>query len=150
MASVIITSTNWPISRGSPAKLTKRMFSVRPLSSFGSRVLGFSTSTRCTLPTIAELIARALALIAACNRCSRSCLTASGVGSARFAAGVPGRAEKMKEKLWSKPTESTSARVLSKSSSVSVGKPTMKSVDTQMSGRTARNLRILRLYSSAV
>ena len=39
---------------------------------------------------------------------------------------------------------------LSKSSSVSPGKPTMKSVDRLMSGRMALSLRIVLLYSSAV
>ncbi len=126
------------------------MFSVRPISSLGSRVLGFSTSTRCTLPTIASLIFLALALIAACRRISRACFSVAGVSSARLAAGVPGRAEKMKEKLWSKPMSSISFMVLPKSSSVSPGKPTMKSDDTQMSGRTARSLRIFCLNSSAV
>ncbi|MEW5317381.1 MAG: hypothetical protein WDW38_008681 [Sanguina aurantia] len=39
IASVITTLTNWPISRGWPAKLTNRMLSVRPVNSLGSRVL---------------------------------------------------------------------------------------------------------------
>src|SRR5690606_33130051 len=52
-ASVITTSTNRPTSRGCPAKFTDRMFSVLPVSSFGSLRDGPSTSTFCTLPTIA-------------------------------------------------------------------------------------------------
>ena len=40
--------------------------------------------------------------------------------------------------------------VCSKSASVSPGKPTMKSEETQMSGRTLRSLRIFCLNSSAV
>jgi hypothetical protein len=40
--------------------------------------------------------------------------------------------------------------VFSKSSSVSPGKPTMKSDDSEMSGRAARSLRMIDLYSMAV
>ncbi|MNO07478.1 hypothetical protein D3C81_2296830 [compost metagenome] len=56
----------------------------------------------------------------------------------------------MKEKLWSNPTSSISFIVFSKSASVSPGKPTMKSELIEMSGRTARSLRIRDLNSSAV
>src|SRR5690606_35751087 len=55
-ASVVTTSTNRPTSRGCPAKFTDRMFSVLPVSSFGSLRDGPSTSTFCTLPTIAPEI----------------------------------------------------------------------------------------------
>jgi hypothetical protein len=67
----------------------------------------------------------------------------------RAAAGVPGRELKTKERA-SKPTSSISFIVLAKSSSVSPGKPTMKSDDRLMPGRTARSLRMMLLYSSAV
>ncbi len=66
------------------------------------------------------------------------------------AAGVPGRGLKMKEKLASKPTSSISFMVFSKSSSVSPGKPTMKSDEREMSGRAARSWRTSDLYSSVV
>ena len=56
----------------------------------------------------------------------------------------------MKLKEASKPTSSISFMVSSKSLSVSPGKPTMKSVDREMSGRTARSRRTMDLYSSAV
>ena len=56
----------------------------------------------------------------------------------------------MKLKLESKPMSSISFMVLAWSSSVSPGKPTMKSVDRLMSGRTARSLRMMLLYSIAV
>ena len=39
---------------------------------------------------------------------------------------------------------------LPKSSSVSPGKPTMKSEDSEICGRTARSLRTVLLYSMAV
>jgi tRNA-2-methylthio-N6-dimethylallyladenosine synthase len=55
--SVMVTSMNCPIRRaafGPPSKFTTRLFSLRPCSSFGSRFDGPSTSTRCTLPTIAS------------------------------------------------------------------------------------------------
>ena len=56
----------------------------------------------------------------------------------------------MKLKLASKPMSSISFIVRAWSSAVSPGKPTMKSVDRLMSGRTARSLRIVLLYSSVV
>jgi len=56
----------------------------------------------------------------------------------------------MKLKLMSKLISSMSFMVASKSSSVSFGKPTMKSELMVMSGRTARRRRILDLYSSTV
>ena len=56
----------------------------------------------------------------------------------------------MKENDWSKPTSSISFIVFSKSASLSPGKPTMKSEEIEMSGRTARSLRIFCLNSSAV
>src|SRR5581483_12038979 len=54
-ASVTRTSTNCPIRRGAQRKLTARLFSVRPVSSCASFFEGPSTSTRCTVPTIAWL-----------------------------------------------------------------------------------------------
>ncbi len=56
----------------------------------------------------------------------------------------------MNENEASKPTSSISFIVFSKSSAVSPGKPTMKSVDSEISGRAARSLRMIDLYSSAV
>eukprot|EP01022_Parablepharisma_sp_SALTPOND_P035640 TRINITY_DN959_c0_g7_i1.p1 TRINITY_DN959_c0_g7~~TRINITY_DN959_c0_g7_i1.p1 ORF type:complete len:661 (+),score=231.75 TRINITY_DN959_c0_g7_i1:1723-3705(+) len=152
-ASRMLTSTNWPIRRwpwGPPSKLTTRLFSVRPCSSWSRRLETPSTRMRCTLPTMAALILAALSLMAACKRCSRCSLISGGVSSGRLAAGVPGRALKMKEKLLSKPTSSTSLSRAWKSSSVSPGKPTMKSDCTVISGRTLRMRRITDLYSSAV
>ncbi len=93
---------------------------------------------------------RALASMRACNCCSRCSLTACGVSSCNAAAGVPGRGLKMKLKLASKPMSSISFIVASWSASVSPGKPTMKSVDSEMSGRSARSLRTMLLYCSAV
>ena len=69
------------------------MFSVLPVSSFGSFLDGPSTSTFCTLPTMASLISRALALIAACRRERRACFSSLDTVSSRSAAGVPGRRE---------------------------------------------------------
>ena len=93
---------------------------------------------------------RALASMRACSCCSRSSFVACGVSSRSAAAGVPGRGLKTKLKLESKPSSSISAIVFAWSSSVSPGKPTMKSEDRLISGRTARSLRIVLLYSSVV
>ena len=51
-----------------PSKFTQRLFSVRPASWRASACEGRSTSTRCRLPTIDSLIARACAL----SRCLQS------------------------------------------------------------------------------
>jgi hypothetical protein len=56
----------------------------------------------------------------------------------------------MKENDWSKLASRTSFSVASKSRSVSPGKPTMMSVDTDIDGRTARSRRSFSLNSSAV
>jgi hypothetical protein len=63
---------------------------------------------------------------------------------------VPGRGLKMKLKLLSKPTSWISFIILLKSSSVSPGKPTMKSLLIAMSGRIARSFFTVLLYSMAV
>ena len=76
--------------------------------------------------------------------------TACGVSSGSAAAGVPGRGLKTKLKLESKPISSISFIVFAWSSSVSPGKPAMKSVETLMPGRRARSLRIVLLNSIAV
>ena len=62
----------------------------------------------------------------------------------------PGRGLKTKLKLWSKPTSSTSRIVRSKSSPVSPGKPTMKSLEIAICGRIARSFLTVLLNSSAV
>ena len=67
-----------------------------------------------------------------------------------WAAGVPGRGLKMKLKLLSNASSSISFIVFSKSASVSPGKPTMKSLLSESSGRMARSLRTVLLYSIAV
>src|SRR4030095_5581305 len=46
-ASVTVMSTNCPISRRGPGKLTMRLFSVRPASSAAFLLAGSGTSTRC-------------------------------------------------------------------------------------------------------
>ena len=56
----------------------------------------------------------------------------------------------MKLKELSKRTSWMSFIIFWKSSSVSPGKPTMKSLLIAMSGRMARSLRIVLLYSMAV
>ena len=63
---------------------------------------------------------------------------------------MPGRGLKMKLKLLSKWMSSISFIILLKSSSVSPGKPTMKSLLMARSGRMARSLRTVLLYSMAV
>jgi len=65
--------------------------------------------------------------------------TSSGTSSAkRSIATVPGRGEYLKMKLFLNRQCFTSATVFSKSSSVSVGKPTMKSLAMQTSGIISR------------
>ena len=90
-ASVITTSTNWPISDGSPSKFTQRIVlgAARNLVAALLRQV-FSTRTRCVVPTMDWLISNACWLIRACSICRRSFLTSSGVSSGRLAAGVPG------------------------------------------------------------
>ncbi len=105
---------------------------------------------RCTVPTRLSLIDLMLALMTACSSCRRRSLTSCGVSSCRLAAGVPGRGLKMKLKLLSKWMSSMSFIILPKSSSVSPGKPTMKSLLMARSGRMARSLRMVLLYSMAV
>ena len=57
IASVITTSAKRLINACGPSKFTQRMFSVRPANCCASLFDGRSTSTRCTVPTIARLIA---------------------------------------------------------------------------------------------
>ncbi len=91
-ASVTRTRTNVPMSDAGAAKFTTRLLSVRPLICAGSFFDGFSTSTRCTEPTIAALAFAASSSMRACRRASRAFLHATGRWSANPAAGVPGRA----------------------------------------------------------
>ena len=105
---------------------------------------------RCTVPRRVALMLRMLPSITACSSCRRRSLTSCGVSSCRLAAGVPGRGLKMKLKLLSKPMSSISFIIFAWSSSVSPGKPTMKSLLMAMSGRMARSLRTVLLYSMAV
>ncbi|MNN34205.1 hypothetical protein D3C81_1480010 [compost metagenome] len=100
----MLTSTIWPIiwSRracGTPgsAKLTTRLFSVRPCSSVGSLRAGPSTRMRCTVPTMPWLMRCTFSSMAACSRWRRRSFTSCGVSSCRLAAGVPGRGLKMNE-----------------------------------------------------
>ncbi|CFW09073.1 Uncharacterised protein [Bordetella pertussis] len=130
--------------------MTIRLFSVRPISSLGSRREGPSTSTRWRVPIMPWAMAAACWLMSACNCCRRRSLTSCGVSSCRSAAGVPGRREYTNENEVSKPTSSISFMVFWKSSSVSPGKPTMKSEDSVRLGRAARRRRTTDLNSSAV
>ncbi|MNV99310.1 hypothetical protein D3C71_1946550 [compost metagenome] len=102
------------------------------------------------MPTRSSLMSLMLRLITACSSCRRRSLTSCGVSSCRLAAGVPGRGLKMKLKELSKRTSSMSFIIFWKSSSVSPGKPTMKSLLMARSGRIARSLRTVLLYSIAV
>ncbi|MCY1562343.1 hypothetical protein D9M68_997190 [compost metagenome] len=102
------------------------------------------------MPTRCALMAPMWALMAACSSCRRRNFTSAGVSSCRLAAGVPGRGLKMKLKELSKPTSAMSFIILAKSSSVSPGKPTMKSLLMARSGRMARSFFTVLLYSMAV
>src|SRR5499427_1801304 len=83
-----------------------------------------------------------------CSRARRSVFTSSAIWSSRSAAGVPGRGEYLNENAPAKPTSSTMRKVSLKSSSVSLGKPTMKSDVKAISGRTARNRAMASRYSA--
>src|SRR6185295_4240103 len=87
-ADVIFTSAK-PCA--GPRKFTMRLLPVRPASSVLSFLEGPSTSTRCVVPTMLSLTARACASSCACSLCRRSCFSESGTGSGSSAAGVPGR-----------------------------------------------------------
>ena len=76
--------------------------------------------------------------------------TSGGTASGSAAAAVPGRGEKTNVKAASNPAASTRCRVSSKSSSVSPGKPTMRSVVIAMSGTAARKASTLPRYQSMV
>ena len=56
---------------------------------------------------------------------------------------MPGRSEYLNEKLSVKRTSSISDRVSAKSASVSVGKPTIRSVVSAIPGRAARSRAIV-------
>ena len=120
------------------------------MSSVASRLEVPSTKMRCTVPRRLSLMRLMLALITPCRCCRRRSFTSCGVSSARLAAGVPGRGLKIKLNELSKPTSPMRAIILLKSSSVSPGKPTIKSLLSAMSGRMARSLRTVLLYSMAV
>ena len=62
-------------------------------------------------------------------------------------AAVPGRGEYLKANRPAKRTSRTSSRVCSKSSSVSPGKPTMRSVESASSGRARRSCATRSRYS---
>ena len=91
IASVIDDVGEPLINVAGPSKLTQRLFSVRPASWRASLFAWRSTSTRCTLPTMRRLIARACSLSCACSRSSRACFSACVTSSGNAAAGVPGR-----------------------------------------------------------
>ena len=77
------------------------------------------------------------------SRSKRSWTTALGTWSAIVAAGVPARMEYWKVKALEKRDASTTRSVSAKSSSVSPGKPTMRSVVIAASGMAARTLSMM-------
>ncbi|MNP46174.1 hypothetical protein D3C76_1401520 [compost metagenome] len=135
---------------GVPSKFTTRLFSVRPDSCIRLLREVPSTRIRCVVPSIRRLQAVTCWLIRSCRIYRRCFFSSSGTSSTISAAGVPGRAEKIKLKLVSKFTSPISFMVRAKSSVVSPGKPTIKSELIWISGRASRSLRIIALYSSTV
>ena len=69
---------------------------------------------------------------------NQTCFSSRETGSSIFAAGVPGRGEKIKVKSASNCVFSTRSTVCIASSSVSPGKPMMTSLVSTMLGMTLR------------
>jgi tRNA-2-methylthio-N6-dimethylallyladenosine synthase len=123
----------------------RKLRAVRPINSAALLRDAPSTKMRCTVPNRLSPMRRTLSSTVACRCCNRRNFTSCAVSSCKLAAGVPGRGLKMKLNDASKPMSVMSFISLSKSSSVSPGKPTMKSELMAMLGRTARSLRIVLL-----
>ena len=88
--------------------------------------------------------------IHACSRSSRSSISSADTVARMSAAGVPGRGEYLNEKAPANPILSTSARVAGKSSSVSLGNPTMKSDENAMSCRAHTNVDDVEIFGGGV
>ncbi len=100
---------------------------------------GPSTRMRCTVPTIASLMRAGVVVdrrLQALQPLQLDLVRGVVLQAGRRRAGA--RAEDEAEKLLSKPTSAISFIIASKSASVSPGKPTMKSDEMAMSGRTSR------------
>ena len=152
-ASVIVTSTIWPTSRGVAREVDDAV--ALGAAHQLARVLArrrLRPGCAARVPTSAALMrAHVGRRSRACSRCRRASLTACGVSSCSAAAGVPGRGLKTKLKLPSKPTSSISFIVLREVGVGLAGEADDEVAATaQMPGRTARSLRIVLLYSSAV
>jgi hypothetical protein len=104
---------------------------------------GWSSESTSTLaPTRSAFFSPEIRFWSSLRRANRSRITSSGTKSAViFAAAVPGRGEKMNMKALSNRAASITARVSSKSSYVSPGKPTMTSVETARPGMMSRAIR---------
>ena len=97
-----------------------------------------STSTVPSWPMYFRFPTLSCSALHAFRRSKRSFLTCSGTWLSISAARVPRRGEYMKVYAAEKPTCRTSARVSSKSSSVSPGKPTIMSVVSSTPSTAAR------------
>src|SRR6266516_1661698 len=138
VASSSRTSTRSPAT-ATPEKLTVVLRRVRPRSRLGSVRLGLSTRTSSTRPTRPALREAATCCTTSISRSMRSCFTSSGICSVIAAASVPARGEYTNVYALSKPTSSTADIVSRRSSSVSPGKPTIRSVVSARSGIASRS-----------
>src|SRR6266566_4600330 len=138
VASSIRTSTRSP-GTAAPEKLTVVLRRVRPRSRLGLVRLGLSTRTSSTRPTRPALREAATCWTTSISRSMRSCFTSSGICSVIAAASVPARGEYTNVYALSKPTPSTAEIVSRRSSSVSPGKPTIRSVVSARSGIALRS-----------
>src|SRR6266566_2936052 len=127
-----------PIHSAGPASSATLLVRVRVWSS-SPRLACPSTSTSCVVPTRPAFLRAACPRTTAMSRPSRSLATSSGTASLSRSAGVPSRGENLKVKASSKPAAGTRDIVCWKSSSVSPGNPTMRSVESAIPETACRS-----------
>src|SRR6185436_5916274 len=137
----VISSISRRPGADAPEKFTMRASGVLPVHCSGSRLLGPSTRTSTVRPTKRRWRRSWIARCASWRRPRRSFLTEAGTASRCSAAAVPGRSEYVNEYTVSNSTSARRSSVARKSSSVSVGNPTMTSVPSETSGIRARSER---------
>ena len=136
VAPVTSTATIAPGS-ARPATLTVTFCRVRPRRRLPSRLApSMSTSTR--RPTQRRRPARASSCVSAIRRCTLSRLTSSATWPSRSAAAVPAPRRVDEREGAVEAASPTRDSVAAKSSSVSPGKPTMRSVVRASPGPPSR------------
>ena len=132
-----LRSTNFAL-----AKFTTRLFSVRAASWPAPFFASLITSTRCSVPTIAREIASAWSRIRACNVCSHAFFVVSGISSYQTSCRCSRAGTVYEAKRGIEPNLVDQVHSLLKLHFSFAGKPTMKSEDKLMFGRTSRSLRM--------